>query len=158
MEIKHRTQEPREELEHHCSLSILHSETSQSGKKSYCKTKGICRNPDGVPLLTPDTMCEWRTCTGLFKGLQKELILKYLHKSTMRDSHLCPSRSGCAVLGIHTPMEEARTNGWFGWACSGTELKKNSDRQNNPDLDNEDKISSIQQSRLQLHLPNPQLI
>lgn len=86
------------------------------------------------------------------------LIHKYLHKSSMRDSLLCPSHSGCAVSGIHTPMEEARTNGQSGWVCSGTVLKKNSHRQNNPDLDNEDKTSSTQQSRLQLHLPNPQLM
>lgn len=64
----------------------------------------------------------------------------------------------CAVSGIHTPMEEARTNGWFGWVCSGTELKKNSDRQNNPHLGNEDKTNSIQQSKFYLHLPNPQLM
>lgn len=98
-------------------------------------------NTDGVLLIIPDIMCEWRMCTGLFKGVQNELILKYLHKSSMRDSHLCPSQSGCAMSGIHTPLEEARTNGQFSWVCSGTELKKNSDRQNNPDLDNEDKIS-----------------
>lgn len=98
--------------------------------------------------MTPDIMHEWRMCTALFKGLQNELILKYLHKSSMRDSLLCPSHSGCAVQGIHTPVEEARINGQIGWVCSRTELKKNSDRQNNPHLDNEEKASSIQQSRL----------
>lgn len=100
----------------------------------------------------------WRMCTGLFKGLQNVLVLKYLHKSSTRNSLLCPSHSGCAVSRIYTPTKEARTNGQFGWVCSGTELKKNSDRQNNPDLDNKDKTSSIQQSGLQLHLPNPQLM
>lgn len=94
-----------------------------------------------MPLVTPDITCEWRMGTGLFKGVQNKLILKYLHKSSMRDSHLCLSHSGCAVSGIHTPLEEARTNGQFCWVCSGTELKKNSDRQNNPDLDNDDKLA-----------------
>lgn len=101
-----------------------------------------------MPLVTPDIMREWRLCTGLYKGLQNELILKNLHKTSMRDSLLCPSHSGCAVSGIHTPMQEARTNGRFGWVCSATELKKNSDRQNNPDLDNEDKTNSIQVTAL----------
>lgn len=110
-----------------------------------------------MPLITPDIMHVRRMCTGLFKGLQNVLILKYLHKSSTRDSLLCPITQWlCYVRNTNT--NGGSQDKQFGLVSSGAVLKKISDRQNNPDLDNEDKTSSIQQSRLQLHLPNPQLL
>lgn len=48
-------------------------------------------------------MCEWRMCAGLFKGLQNELILKYLHKS--KHEGLTPvsiTQWLCCVRNTHT--------------------------------------------------------
>lgn len=126
--------EPREGLEHCLAHHLQVSRRVTAGfsfctqsniavwQKSYCKTKCIFINTEGVPLITSDIMHVWRMCTGLFKGLQNVLILKYLHRAA-RGTHSCTHHT-VAVLCQEYTHQQSQDKWTVCWVCSGTELKK----------------------------------